>query len=322
MGAQLKTVDDIMLKGKKIPFVNENLKMKDALKILTKKKLGVLIVQNKKRKTKGIITDGQIRRFNQQKPNLHSIYVKEVMTKNPISIEKDELAAKALSLMNSKKITSLCVYEKKNRARTIGVLHIHNILKTDISNEKKNLIRIFFIFFFILIILYFFFNNSNKQSENLSINDESDDTSYTLNVIRDVSYTSKDIRGNEYLINAKIGEIDASDSNIIFLNEVDASIKLVDGDYVYINSDFGKYNTNNFDTIFSKNVLIKYLDNKITGDYLDFSISRNSMIVSKNVIYSNVDNTLSADVIEMNIETKDTKIFMHEDTKKVNIKNK
>lgn len=133
LGAQLKTVDDIMLKGKKIPFVNENLKMKDALKILTKKKLGVLIVQNKKRKTKGIITDGQIRRFNQQKSNLHSIYVKEVMTKNPISIEKDELAAKALSLMNSKKITSLCVYEKKNRAKTIGVLHIHNILKTDIS---------------------------------------------------------------------------------------------------------------------------------------------------------------------------------------------
>ena len=70
--------------------------------------------------------------------------------------------------------------------------------------------------------------------------------------------------------------------------KVDASIKLIDGDSIYINSDFGKYNTNNFDTIFSKNVLIKYLDNKITGDYLDFSISRNSMIVSKNVIYSNV----------------------------------
>ena len=133
LGAQLKTVDEIMLKGKKIPFVNENLKMKNALKILTKKKLGVLIVQNKKKKTTGIITDGQIRRFNQQKTNLHSIYVKEVMTKNPVSIDKNELAAKALSLMNSKKITSLCVYEKKNKVKTIGILHIHNILKTDIS---------------------------------------------------------------------------------------------------------------------------------------------------------------------------------------------
>jgi len=133
LGTQLKTVEDLMLTGNSIPFVNENLLMKDALKILTRKKLGVLIVQNNKKKTKGIITDGQIRRFNEQKPDLHSVYVKEVMTKNPISINKDELAAKALSLMNSKKITSLCVYEKNNTAKTIGILHIHNVLKTNIS---------------------------------------------------------------------------------------------------------------------------------------------------------------------------------------------
>ena len=113
LGAQLKTVEDIMLTGKKIPFVNENLKMKDALKILTRKKLGILIVQNNKKVTKGIITDGQIRRFNEKGNDLQSIYVKKVMTKSPLSINKDELAAKALSLMNNKKITSLCVHEKK-----------------------------------------------------------------------------------------------------------------------------------------------------------------------------------------------------------------
>ncbi len=133
LGAQLKTVEDIMLVGDKIPFVNENLKMKDALKILSKKKLGILIVQNKKRHTKGIITDGEIRRFNQKKSNLHNVLVKHVMTKNPISIQKDALAAKALSLMNNKKITSLCVCEKKNKLKTIGVLHIHNILQSNIS---------------------------------------------------------------------------------------------------------------------------------------------------------------------------------------------
>ena len=70
LGAQLKTVEDIMLTGKKIPFVGENLKMKDALKILSSKKLGILIVRNKKKITKGIITDGQIRRFNQKKNEL------------------------------------------------------------------------------------------------------------------------------------------------------------------------------------------------------------------------------------------------------------
>ena len=133
LGAQLKTVEDIMLTGKKIPFVGENLKMKDALKILSSKKLGILIVRNKKKITKGIITDGQIRRFNQKKMNLHSINVKEIMTINPISVEKNELAAKALSLMNSKKITSLCVHDGKNKLKTIGVIHIHNILNSNIS---------------------------------------------------------------------------------------------------------------------------------------------------------------------------------------------
>ena len=133
LGAKLKTVEDIMLTGKKIPFVNENLKMKSALKILSDKKLGILIAQNNKKQTTGIITDGQIRRFNLKNLNLHSTRVHKIMTRNPISIEKKALAAKALSLMNSKKITSLCVFDKKSKNKTIGVLHVHTILQSNIS---------------------------------------------------------------------------------------------------------------------------------------------------------------------------------------------
>ena len=133
LGAKLKTVEDIMLTGKKIPFVSENLKMKTALKILSDKKLGVLIVQNKKKQTTGIITDGQIRRFNQKNPSLHSTEVNKVMTRNPISVEKNDLAAKALSIMNNKRITALCVFDKKNKTKTIGVLHVHTILQSNIS---------------------------------------------------------------------------------------------------------------------------------------------------------------------------------------------
>ena len=133
LGAQLKTVEDIMLTNKAIPFVDENVKMKKALKILSLKKLGFLLVRNKKKITCGIITDGELRRFSQKNQNLHDIKVKEVMTKNPIGIHKDELAAKALSIMNNKKITSLCVYGSKNKLKTIGVLHIHNILQSNIS---------------------------------------------------------------------------------------------------------------------------------------------------------------------------------------------
>jgi arabinose-5-phosphate isomerase len=133
LGAQLKTVEDIMITGKKIPFVHENLKMSKALKILSEKKLGILIIQNKKKKTVGIITDGQIRRVNQKNQDFYSLTAKNIMTKNPISISKNELAAKALSIMNAKKITSLAVYNKQNKLKTIGVIHIHNILQSNIS---------------------------------------------------------------------------------------------------------------------------------------------------------------------------------------------
>jgi len=133
LGAQLKTVEDIMLTGNKIPFVNVNLKMKKALKILSKKNLGVLIIQNKLKKTLGIITDGQVRRFNQKNSNLHSMIVEQIMTKKPISVDKNVLAAKALSIMNNKKITSLCVHDKRNKSKTIGIVHIHNILQSNIS---------------------------------------------------------------------------------------------------------------------------------------------------------------------------------------------
>ena len=132
LGARLKTVEDLMLKGKKIPFISENSGMKTALKIITKKKLGVLVVQNSKKKTNGIITDGQLRRVSEKVDNFKDLKVKDVMTKNPISIDMQVLAAKALSLMNTKKITSLCVHNK-NKKKTVGIIHIHNILESNIQ---------------------------------------------------------------------------------------------------------------------------------------------------------------------------------------------
>ena len=132
LGAKLRTVEELMSTGNKIPFVNENLKMKKALQIISSKKLGTLIVQNNNKITVGIITDGQIRRFNQTSTNLQDLTVKKVMTKNPISIDKDTLAEKALSIMNAKKITSLCVNNQRKAKKTIGIIHIHNILQSNI----------------------------------------------------------------------------------------------------------------------------------------------------------------------------------------------
>ena len=134
LATKLKTVEDLMIKGNKIPFIDENSTMKNALKILSKKNLGVLIVRNKIKKTIGVITDGDLKRAIEKNNDIKDIKLKKIMTKNPISIDQNELAAKALSLMTSnKKITSLCVYKNKKKNQTVGLIHIHNILNANIN---------------------------------------------------------------------------------------------------------------------------------------------------------------------------------------------
>jgi len=184
--------------------------------------------------------------------------------------------------------------------------------------KKKNII--FFLIIFILISSLIIFLKYSKKESISMIEEEVLEEPYKSNIMEDVSYSSKDAKGNEYIVNASKGEIDYDRPNIIYLTNVRAFIKLTNSNDVTITSDFGKYNTNNFDTIFSKNVEINYLDNKITGEYLDFSIGRNSMIISRKVVYTNLENILKADVIEINVTTKDTKIFMYKDNQKVNIK--
>ena len=140
-----------------------------------------------------------------------------------------------------------------------------------------------------------------------------------VNIINEVSYQSYDASGNEYLINALKGEIDLSNSDIIFLTDVNAKINLKNSNSITIRSEFGKYNIKNFDTIFLKKVNVFYLESKITGEYLDFSIDRSSMVISRNVVYTNNKNILKTDVVEIDIKTKDTKIFMYDEKEKVNI---
>ena len=161
-----------------------------------------------------------------------------------------------------------------------------------------------------------FFKPVNRTSE---IEEEA---IYNSNIIKDINYTSRDLRGNEYIIIAKEGEIDLDNSDIIFLTDVTAYIKLVkNSELIVITSNYGKYNTINYDTIFSKNVKIDYVDNIITGDYLDFSMVKNLLIISRNVVYKNLENTMKADVIELDTTTKDTKIFMYNSNEQVNITN-
>ena len=187
---------------------------------------------------------------------------------------------------------------------------------------KKTILRIILILFLIFIIYLIYEKSKKKDNTEKDLVQENKDIIYNSNIIKDVYYISKDSEGNEYIIEAKEGEIDLDNTNIIFLKDVKGVIKLTNSNNVYITSDFGKYNIENYDTIFSKNVMVTYLENKITSEYVDFSIIRNSMIISKNVVYTNVENIIEADVAEVNLKTKDTKIYMYENNKMVNIKSK
>ena len=187
---------------------------------------------------------------------------------------------------------------------------------------NKKIIAVIITVFLIITLSIIFFKISNKKDTSQIDIIEPTERNYSSNIIENVKYSSKDSRGNEYIITAEEGEIDIKNSNIIFLKNVKAIIKLNNRNKVLISSNFGKYNINNFDTIFSKNVIINYLQNKIKGEYLDFSITRNSMIISQDVVYTDTINILRTDVIEINIDTKDTKFFMYNKNDKVYLKRK
>ena len=194
---------------------------------------------------------------------------------------------------------------------------------------KNKIFKIFFIFFFSIILLigYFKFIKDNTFVNNEKLNEGSsiaiEDDSNNSNIIKNIKHVSKDLKGNEYIVEALEGEINLSNTDIMYLKDVTATIKIKDDrDIVLITSNFAQYNIQSYDTIFSENVIVNYSENKMTGEYLDFSLINNLLTISENVIYTNNENILKADIAEMNIKSKDTKIFMFENYKKINIQSK
>ena len=189
--------------------------------------------------------------------------------------------------------------------------------------KRGRIVKIFFIFLLVLFVSIWVYSKYFKKVEVVeTLEQDNKDTIYSSNIMENVNYASKGADNKEYIISAIQGEIDYANPNIIFLIKVKALIKLKNSESITITSEYGKYNSENYDTIFSKNVKINYLDHEIMGEYLDFSLERNLMTISKKVTYSNLNNILKADVIEVDIESKNTRIFMYEKDKKVKIKNK
>ena len=181
--------------------------------------------------------------------------------------------------------------------------------------NKKTRLQIIMVLVIVIISLWFYLEYFTKNFEDvkdipaiekIDKNQNSDST-----YINDINYTSTDIRGNKYQITAKLAEIKIENADLMFLSDVVAFVFIKDKNTVKITSNFGKYNTKNYDTIFSENVIVVYPGHKITGEYLDFSFLTNLGIFTTNVIYTGEKTNLFADKMEMNLTTKDTKIFMN-----------
>ena len=188
----------------------------------------------------------------------------------------------------------------------------------------KTLIQVLMFFLIILISFIFYLKYFNKNPKSLKVNTitkkiEIDENS-SSNYIDDINYISSDAKGNKYQITAKKAEIDIDNPDLMFLENIVANIFIKNSDPIKIISDFGKYNSKNYDTVFSKNVMITYPNHKITGEYLDFSFINNLGTISRNVVYTGNKTKLFADKVEINITTKNTKIFMNDNKKKVLVK--
>ena len=196
------------------------------------------------------------------------------------------------------------------------------------------LILLSIVFFSIFYVYKFYFKTKdnikidqsdivqNNSSGDINNNKSDFDIDNQNNLIKNLSYFSKDNLGNEYIIESKYSELNLDNVDIINMVDVSAKIIMVNSKPIYVTSNFAKYNNENYETTFTDNVLIVYLDNKIRCEKFYISIKNNFANVTDNVIYENPKGKLIADTIEIDLITKNSKIFMIDKNKKVMVLNK
>ena len=187
---------------------------------------------------------------------------------------------------------------------------------------KKIYIQLFLIFIF--LIISFFINLKYFKKTNLERNADtkiSQDINSGESLIEDLKYLSTDKEGNKYKIEAEKGNIDKNNPDIIFLENVKAIILLQNSENILIESNYAKYNTKSYDTLFNNSVSVDYGDHVLKSEFLDLSFENNLVSVYKNVRYLSGISSLRADKAEIDILNKKTKIFMENPNKKVEINN-
>ena len=145
------------------------------------------------------------------------------------------------------------------------------------------------------------------------------DKNQESNLISDLRYFSVDDAGNKYEIISEFGETSSNNPDIILMTNVKAMIEITNSEPIIITSNFAKYNIKNYDTNFTKNILVKYIDNKLNAENLDLSFQDNLMSMYNNIIYQNLNTKLFADKLKIDLITKDSKIIMNDEKNKIKI---
>ena len=174
----------------------------------------------------------------------------------------------------------------------------------------------------IIVISYIFFKIYFTQKDNLNFVKDSIDKTITnneSNIIYNIEYYTEDERGNSYIVKSEKGEFNDSDSSTILMINVEATLNSQNSDPIKISSDNALYNKVDYDTNFYTNVVAEFSDHIITSDNLDLFFKKNLATISNNIVYKNLNTKLEADKIEIDLITKNSKIFMDDKSKKVNI---
>ena len=202
--------------------------------------------------------------------------------------------------------------------------------------RKKTITQVILIIF-LIALSYFVFKKyyiKNEIQSELSKKDSSISKSEVQqddkNLIKDISYTANNSKGDIYLLLADYGEIYMDNPELMFLTRVNGKITLNNGTNITIKSDFANFNTENFETTFINNVIVKRDEEEITGDELYLVLERdkkeiqnlvekdeNLVRMSRNVVYKKPGYNLSADILEIDLVTKNIKIYMMKEHKKV-----
>ena len=187
------------------------------------------------------------------------------------------------------------------------------------------ILGIFYVFYFV----YFKKNVSeiNKITKEETIKSEiiitKEDSPKDLNnqnesnIIKNIEYKSTDRSGNDYILRAKIGEIDIKNKNIIRLSGVFGKIMLVQKEPININSKFAIYNTENSDTKFYEEVKIQFENNQINSGHFDLFINENIAKIYDNVIFDNNLSKINADIINIDLESGNINVDMFNKSNKV-----